>query len=353
MKKLSKKSRYAFLFVALFCFFGCEKSELGYIEANVSPLIYVSGAVDGLITIKPENKNVTVDKQAKTVVVALGINRSGIQEKSGFAVNISTSTTGLPSNVIGISSTNYSIYTLEGSQTASKIEVPAGQTSGSFYIRFSKAILDANAGKQIGFKVSISNPSLYALNEALSTASIIIDVPSFEERAVDVTSRYMKNPGAPFKRSDKTSTSRFGLLEDWTVNAAVKNIDNFTKGGFDSYNGGAYMSMERWGTPAIPNGKIYQAITLPKGKYQFEANFEYAGISNQAFLAVSEGSTFPNVENISTAIASSTYSAPRVPFQLTDQKEVSVGIVANLINDFQGFRIRSVKLIKYESPFND
>lgn len=341
------------MLVSILSLFGCEENELGFIEANVAPLIYVSGAVDGLITVKPEKKNVTIDKQAKTVTVALGINRSGIQEKTGYTVDISTSTTGLPSNVVGIPSAGYSIYTSEGSQAASKIEVPSGQTSGSFYIRFSKAIIDANAGKQIGFKVSLSNPSRYALNEVLSAATIIIDVPSFEERAVDVTSRYIKNPGYPFIRSDKTSNTRFGLLEDWTANAAVKNMDNFTKGGFDSYNGGGYMSMERWGSPAIPNGKIYQTVILPKGKYQFQADFEWVGISNQAFFAVSEGSTLPNVENISTAIASSSYSAPRVSFQLADQKEVSIGIVANLINDFQGFRIRSVKLIKYESPFND
>ena len=353
MKKLSKNSRYAFLLVAMLCFFGCEKDELGYVETNVHPLIYIAGAVDGKITIKPENKNVTVDKQAKTVTVALGINRSGIQEKSGYTVNISNSTTGLPSNVIGISSSDYSIYTSETSQAASKIEVPVGQTSGSFYVKFSKAILDANAGKQIGFKVSLSNPSQYTLNEVLSVATVVIDVPSFEEHAVDVTSRYVKNPGSPFIRSDKTSNTRFGLLEDWTVNAAVKNMENFTKGGFDSYNGGGYMSMERWGSPAIPNGKIYQTVTLPKGKYQFQADFQWAGISNQAFFAVSEGNTLPNVEDISTAIASSSYSAPRVSFQLADQKEVSIGIVANLINDFQGFRIRGVSLLKYESPFND
>lgn len=158
----------------------------------------------------------------------------------------------------------------------------------------------------------------------------------------------LKNAGGggnnPFLRSD--AGSRFGILKDWTVNTAVKNIDNNTKGGFDSYGGGGYMAMERWGTPAIPNGKIYQTLTLPKGKYSFEANFEGSKISNEAYLTIAAGTALPDVANISSAIAFSSYSTPKVQFELTEQKEVSIGILANLLNDQQYFRIRGVKLYK-------
>jgi hypothetical protein len=352
MKTIIKNSILFSVFLITFLI-SCKKDELKEVETLAPAKIYLTNVVDGKISVKADNKNVVIDKAAKKVTVALGINRSGLEDKDGYSVKLAVSNTGLPTGVEPLSGSDYNIIVPGKTGSVTTIDVVSGATSAGFVVEFSKALLDANVGKKIGFNIIISEPSKYGLNESLSKASVIIDVPSFAERQLDVTSKYLKNPGAPFQRADKTATSRFGILEDWISNDAVKNIDNRTKGGFDSYNSGGYMAMERWGTPEIPNGKIYQAVTLPKGKYRFEANFETAIISNQLFLTIAEGAGLPDVANIDNAIAKSSHADPKVPFELAAQKEVSIGVVGNLINDAQAFRIRYVKLYKFESPFDE
>jgi hypothetical protein len=110
--------------------------------------------------------------------------------------------------------------------------------------------------------------------------------------------------------------------------------------------------MERYFTPAIPNGKIYQTFNLPTGKYEFDVNFESALVSNELYLVVANGATLPNVTEITTALAYSSFQNPKVSFTLTENKQLSIGIAANFINDFQNFRVRGVKLYSYVSPFN-
>jgi hypothetical protein len=110
--------------------------------------------------------------------------------------------------------------------------------------------------------------------------------------------------------------------------------------------------MERWGTPEIPNGKIYQTVTLPAGKYLFEIDFEGHKINNEAYLAIAAGTTLPDVAEIATAIGYSPFSAPQVTVVLTEETEVSIGVVANLISNEQYFRARGVKFSEYRSVFD-
>ncbi|WP_442588907.1 DUF5013 domain-containing protein [Pedobacter sp. AW31-3R] len=327
----------------------CEKDELKYITDNVPPVIYVSGAVDNQIMVNVNNAQ--VDKEAQVVIKTFGINRSGIQSKEAYAVNFSVNTDQLPAGTVALAAGDYELYTSQpGTGTLSKIEVPSDKTSAAVYFKISKAVLEANRGKKLALNVVLSNPDKYQLNEQLSAATIIVDVSSFEERKVEVTNTYFKNPGnTRFDRADNAS-SRFGLLKDWTVNAAVKNINGV--GGFDSYNGGAFMAMERWSTPAIPNGKIYQTFNLPEGKYEYTMDFESASVSNVVYLVVANGDTLPDVAGIDSSIGYSGHQSPSVSFVMTENKQVSIGVLANFINDYQNFRVRGVRLYSYVSPFN-
>ncbi len=171
---------------------------------------------------------------------------------------------------------------------------------------------------------------------------------------MDVTSKYVKNPGNPFTRTD--AGSRFGILADWTTTASVKNIDGGTKGGFDSNGGGSWMSMERWGTPAIPNGKIYQTVEMPAGKFQFEiVSFDGNpgfGVKDQAFVTAAEGTVIPDATSITTALAYSPFSTPKALFTLDSPKTVSFGISANFIQDQQWFRIKQVKMTQFVNIFD-
>lgn len=331
---------------------GCKKEELEKVKELAPPKIYITNIVDGRIAVNVDSRIVSIDKAAKKITVALGVNRSGLADREAYSVKLTASDAGLPADVTPLAPTEYAIVAAGKGGSVATLDVPAEEASAAFAVEVPKSVLDAHAGKKIGINLSISDPSKYELNEAMSTAALIIDVASFGERQVEITTRYLKNPGAPFARADQGASSRFGILADWISNDAVKNIDNRTKGGFDSFNGGGYLAMERWGTPEIPNGKIYQTIKLPQGKYRFDADFETAVISNQLLLTVAAGAGLPDIDNISQAIATAPYNAPRMMFELPAEQEVSIGFLGNLVNDAQAFRVRFVKLYKFESPFD-
>lgn len=159
----------------------------------------------------------------------------------------------------------------------------------------------------------------------------------------DITRLYLKNPGDPFEHADWDG-NRWGLLKDWKVNDAVKNQSGY--GSFDGINGGGYLSMEKWtGQPEITNGKIYQTITLPAGRYSFEASFEANSVQDPAYKAVAAGSTLPDVSDIGNALASAPLAAP-LSFELSSQATVSIGFVATLTQDKQNFRAHWVRLYK-------
>jgi hypothetical protein len=179
MKFISDK---AILFSLLFVIainYSCKKDELGYIEKNVPPLIYLTNTVDGKVNIAASNKNVVIDKVAKTATAYLGINRSGIQDKEAYSVKFATSTSNLPGGVVPLSANDYTVIAPGKTGSVGTIDVPAGETSSEFSIKISKAVFDANAGKKIGLTVTLSEPSKYELNTKLSSAPVIIDVSSF------------------------------------------------------------------------------------------------------------------------------------------------------------------------------
>lgn len=330
--------------LALSAFFGvsCAKDEWKELESFPAK-VYLTQVNSGIIRITPAN--VVIDKVKKEVRVPLGVARSGNQKKEAFTAELLAQTSNLPAGTLPLPAEMLS---------ATRVEIPAGKSSGAFYLVLPKSFFDDHAGEQFGMNIKIASTSRYALNPDLSAADIRLTIDDFADQTVDVTPMYLKNAGNPFLRTD--AGTRFGLLADWTVNDAVKNMENGTKGGFDSYNNGGWMSMERWGTPEIPNGKIYQTVELPAGKYQLEiASFDgspgYA-VKDQAFLAVAAGNTLPDATDMTGALGYAPFSAPQVPFVLDTKQAVSLGVVANFIQNSQYFRIKQIKLLKFVNIFD-
>lgn len=160
-------------------------------------------------------------------------------------------------------------------------------------------------------------------------------------------------------------TTRFGLLgEPWFVTDNILNQDNYTHGGFDSYDGNRFISIEKWApsAPAIENGKIYQTTNaeLPAGKYTFRINlFVLAGFyNNTCEFRVVEGNEFPDKgyeanlllasQDMRNGSSEQYYSGVLdVPFELASSQSVSFGWLANIPGSSydNAIRISSVYLL--------
>jgi hypothetical protein len=313
--------------------------------------IYLTAATSTTYLVPGSTKNYIADKATKKLHVPVYLSRSGLQKQEGYTVNVvADDTTAQKLINKGIVSTEKGMVAPAAVYTIPATFSAGGDQAGVDVV-FDANKLEPYLGKQLVLSVRITNPSRYAINEKLSTLNIVVDVDLVLLGAkTDVTAQYIKNAGNPFARADN-NTGRRGLLAVWTTSNSVKNFEGGTLGGFDDYGGGAYMGMERYGSPAIPNGKIYQTVTLPAARYVFTAEFESWGINDQAYLTAAEGNTLPDVANIAGALGHTPFATPTLPFTVESEKAVSIGIVANLIQDFQWFRLRSVKLYQYKNIF--
>lgn len=344
--------------IGMLSFSACEIDQLEKIEDATTPLIYLSQLEEGgVVNLKTEN--VIVDKTNQTMLLILGVHRSGVQSREAFTVDFAIDNSKIPSGTVAFKTTDYMLSSSRTSNVpVTKVTVPAGVSSVPIYMTIPKATFDANVGKKLALHIGISNPTNYKLNDKLSQADILFEPGSFPYVVVDLTGQYIKNAGNPFLRSDNDGT-RFGNLKDWTVNSVVLNQDANKHGGFDSYQSGGYMSMERFTatTPFIPNGKIFQTFTLPAGKYEFQIDFSTATIVDGAFVTVAAGKTLPDLANVSTAISSARVLSStalqtiKTTFDLPVATEVSMGVLASFTTANQAFRANSVKLTQLKNPF--
>ena len=182
------------------------------------------------------------------------------------------------------------------------------------------------------------------LYSAPASAEILMD---------DVTHLYLLNPGNPFEYATYDGT-RYGTLKDWTVTANVNNQGGF--GSFDNIDEGAYMSISKMTdeNAAVTNGKISQAVNLQAGEYNFivyfngkpEAGYSIAAGTGSR-VAAALGTTIPNTPSAANSLGFSTLS-PRtsIAFQLTEPKQVALGIWSTMLQNTNYFRAVKVKLTK-------
>lgn len=192
------------------------------------------------------------------------------------------------------------------------------------------------------------------------TVSVDTFYTSFVEKKIELinlTSRYLKNTSQPFATSSQAS--RWGILADWTVSASVKNASGF--GSWDKNNN--VIAIEGgWGLPDVPNGKIYQTITLPAGKYMFRTAIFKHGVTGAKSIAVAAGNALPNSADVAaSSIAyvtlpnvdtpTSANKVVDVKFELTQEQQVSMGFVVNFINTAsagQFFNVKAVSLYQLQ-----
>ncbi len=195
----------------------------------------------------------------------------------------------------------------------------------------------------------------------LAIDTLYTDPEPLKIAKVDVTNKYMKNIKRPFLYSSWDG-SRYGILQDWTTNDAVKNKAG-GNGGYDNLNNGGCIGAEQWTTdPAIVNGKIYQTFTIDPGRYQF--TFLFGGPDNAIgnsgndprYLVVAAGNTLPDIANITSALASASLvgiaasttatGSKTIEFVVDGPTEVSMGLLMNFTSTRQNIRGSQFQLVK-------
>ena len=178
----------------------------------------------------------------------------------------------------------------------------------------------------------------------------------------DVTEEYLVEK-RNFSRDDASTepNTRFGLLaEPWVVTDNIINQDNGSHGGFDSFEGGRAISIEKWngGEPAMVNDKIYQTTkaALPAGDYHLHISVTCrAGLSNgRCLLRVARGEELPDKGVTQNVLA--TYDMSRTDytgeydvcnFHLDQPETLTLGWVLNIPQSESGhaFRVTAIRIV--------
>ncbi|MES2376068.1 MAG: DUF4998 domain-containing protein [Bacteroidota bacterium] len=179
----------------------------------------------------------------------------------------------------------------------------------------------------------------------------------------DASARFLKNYIRPYATLAGTAGydgTRWGVLSDWTTNAAAKTYGTTIKyGGYDNLNGNAAFGLEKGlTTPAITNGKIFQTILLPAGKYQFIWNqgTTPTGSANAGadprYVIAAVGTDLPDVANVTTALGSASFAGvatANATFILSQPTTVSLGVVVSFTSTtvVQSLRTHGNFVLKY------
>lgn len=180
----------------------------------------------------------------------------------------------------------------------------------------------------------------------------------------DVTSIYLSNTD-PFQRSN--FDGRWGTLAaPWVTNAAGKNRDGGTVGGYSSDAGGS-LSWLSWDYTPVVDGIIYQPTSspLPAGNYIISFN-EYSEIQTNSSvycIAAAGGDGIPVLANLSTALGyvplfngavvggtrPSANDTKSFTFTILTPQIVSIGFLGNMVangNPGSYFLVKNIRLFK-------
>ncbi|MES2456016.1 MAG: DUF5013 domain-containing protein [Bacteroidota bacterium] len=171
---------------------------------------------------------------------------------------------------------------------------------------------------------------------------------------VDVTDQFLLNTGPKFRTSARFG-SRWGVVADWRVNAAVRQREG-GMGGWDEWEGNS-MSMESWGgEPDIENGKIEQTslVPLPAGQYYYEMKFHDFQIKDLLYNVVTTDGNLPDVDKVTTDTKVVGYTkfmgnAPLLvytSFKLNQASPVTIGFVSTFLQNDQNFKLTYVRIYR-------
>ncbi|MEI6948182.1 DUF4998 domain-containing protein [Paraflavisolibacter sp. H34] len=165
----------------------------------------------------------------------------------------------------------------------------------------------------------------------------------------DVTSRYIVDAGPGFANS-AGGNDRWQTPTNWITTADVRNGGN-NIGGLDngSWLPSKALSIEAWwGMTAIPNGKVYQTVTLPAGKYTLVVTAGDCSSGGTKYITVAAGSTLPDIASTpNTALAYKSidkFADNKLSFTLANATQVSIGIQANMTAEGNFMKVFKVRL---------
>ena len=188
----------------------------------------------------------------------------------------------------------------------------------------------------------------------------------------DVTIAYLKNFKQPFE-ADATFCEQAGVdgnavgtwlvPADWTVNDNAKSaITNSVKSGGLQNN--TLIMQSGWDLSTFSNGKMYQTVKLPAGRYRLTAVFRQWGIkgNSKMYWLVVKGTDFPDTNNVEAnedvyqyfspsgefnAANDTSVSDPKaLEFEFAEETEITLGFVASFTTDQSYFRVQEIKLEK-------
>lgn len=363
--KLNIKIVLLFIGVTGIVWVSCRKDDsskdYGFSKIYMPQAIFKSGGVNNNYPVPSgtdsSTYNYAVDNKDKKINIILGAAVSG-PGSGAYHVDIKVDNDTIQQlfNNKVLDTGLYKLMPADMYSVPAGLDVAAGAKGGTFYLSVNIAQLkqDKYVGKYLVLAVKIANPTQYELNAALSTTIVIIDINALViGPAVNITNKYMLNPGSPFVASAMNG-NRWGTLKDWKVNAAV--LSHGGVGGYSFDGDGATMDLESgWGSPLISNGKIFQTITLPAGTYSFDpsgGNWKWQGTKDPAYVVVApDTDSLPDYGNIvnNTAIGYEVIAKPQpqVVFELGASTKVTLGIVVNYVKDQQGIKTTQVILYNY------
>lgn len=353
--------KQSIIIIFLLSLWACKKEKDTYGIANIymPQALNVSGGINANYAVPTgtdsSTYNYSIDEPAKKLNIILGVAQASTHTSEGYTVNIVTDADTIDllkfNNILDNNTLLMppSLYTLPGS-----VSVPAGKSEGTFSLSLDIDQLKSSdyEGKILALAVRLKSAGKYEIASNAAVTIVIVDVDALViGPSKDITAQYLKNTSTPFTVAGMHAGGRWGTLTDWMANTAAKSHDGF--GGYATDEGGTIDMESGWGSPAIHNGKIWQTTVsaLPAGTYTLDvSDLDWQGTKDPSYIVVAPGlDTIPDYGDVNgnTSIHYTLFSSPKITFTLTEEKKVTVGFVVNYVQDQQGFKIYSVKLLNY------
>ena len=205
------------------------------------------------------------------------------------------------------------------------------------YYQFNQSggdVIDATSGAHKGTRVGFG-PDGDAWSNSLGVFSLS------KNGVQEVTEKYLTNYKRPFLYTSNIINpaygSRFAGLEMGTQRSGWKQDNVATVGNVkmsffvDRQKNDllALMTGALAFADSAKNLKLYQTITLPAGYYTFGMiPHDFTGI-NGSYLVVNKGEGLPDAKQLQSAIASAELKNMEVNFRLTEETEISLGLLCN------------------------
>ena len=216
------------------------------------------------------------------------------------------------------------------------LEDPASNSNLAIYYDFNQStgdVIDKSANNLTGVRSNFGPDG-----DAWSNSKGIFCL-NFDDNSADVSSTYLKNYMAPFSYGSGyiQGSSRFHKLgSPWVQENSVVD-DNVTTEFYVDENKNNYLTLSTtWDgfASAVPNLKLYQVVTLPAGAYELLSGTMRPTENNPSanYLAAAEGVGLPDFNKLSKdamGYAPSNQTSPTCKFTLTEEKQVSLGIVCS------------------------